>query len=50
MVPDQPATTIVQNVSDVSKSETFTYTTEISAATWSFNKIVPVSIALARWI
>jgi len=37
---------IKKNLSDLQKSETFVYFTKITAATWSINKIIPVSIAL----
>ena len=37
-----------KNLSDKPKSKTFVYFTKISAATWSFDKIIPVFIALVE--
>ena len=37
---------LIKKNSDVPKSETLLYFTKITAATWSTNKIIPVSIAL----
>jgi len=39
---------IKKNLSDLQKSETFVYFTKITAATWSINKIILVSIALVQ--
>jgi hypothetical protein len=36
------------NIFDVAKSETIVYFKNITAATWSINKIIPVYIALAE--
>ena len=39
-------TELINNFSDLPKSEIFVYFTKITAATWSINKIIPVSIVL----
>ena len=36
----------VKNLSDLPKSEPFVYLTKITAATWSFKRIIPVYITL----
>ena len=40
---------MINNLSDVPKSETFLYFSKIAAATWSINKIIPVSISLIEF-
>ena len=37
----------LESFSKLTKSETFVYVTKVTAASWSINKIIPFSIALA---